>query len=57
MCEDCRVAVQFEAANPMAARPRPVTRTTEDDLREREKADARAAHERALKAADDDADG
>ena len=57
MCEDCRVAVQFEAANPMAARPRPLTRTTEDDLREREKADARAAHERALKAADDDADG
>ncbi len=47
MCDDCRVAVQFEAPAPMATRPRPLPRTTEDDLREREKADARAAHERA----------
>ncbi len=47
MCAECRVLAQFEVENPMAARPKPVTRTTEDDLREREKANARAAHEAA----------
>ncbi len=47
MCDDCRVIVQFEAPTPMAVRPRPIPRTTEDYLREREKADARAAYERA----------
>ena len=47
MCADCRVTAQFEIENPMAARPRPLTRTTEDHLREREKANARAAHEAA----------
>jgi ferredoxin len=37
MCEDCRIIVQFEnTAQPMAAAPRPVTRTTDDYLRERE---------------------
>jgi ferredoxin len=36
MCEDCRVVVQFEATdNPLAAGPRPKTRTTDDYLRER----------------------
>ncbi len=30
MCEDCRVVVQFEAAAPMATRPRPRPRTTDD---------------------------
>ncbi|MFP6744852.1 MAG: 4Fe-4S binding protein [Alphaproteobacteria bacterium] len=54
MCDDCRVIEQFEVPAPMASRPKPITRTTEDDLREREKADARAAHERAQKAEDDE---
>jgi hypothetical protein len=37
MCEDCRVIVQFEnGRNPLAGKPRPLTRTTEDYLRERE---------------------
>ena len=37
MCDDCRVVVQFEAPdNPLAAGPRPKTRTTDDYLRERE---------------------
>ena len=53
MCADCRVLAQFEVENPMAARPKPVTRTTEDDLREREKADARAAHEAAQSSRDE----
>jgi ferredoxin len=36
MCDDCRVVVQFEATdNPLAADPRPKTRTTDDYLRER----------------------
>ena len=43
MCEDCRVVVQFEEPDqPMAAGPRPRTRTTDDDLREREIEEARA---------------
>ena len=53
-CDDCRVIEQFEVPAPMALRPKPITRTTEDDLREREKADARAAHKRAQKAEDDE---
>jgi len=41
MCEDCRVAVQFEATdNPFAGGERPRTRTTEDYLREREEIEA-----------------
>jgi ferredoxin len=37
MCDDCRVIVQFEVTdNPLAAAPRPKTRTTDDYLRERE---------------------
>ncbi|HSA83084.1 MAG TPA: 4Fe-4S binding protein, partial [Geminicoccaceae bacterium] len=36
MCDDCRVIVQFEVTdNPLAAGPRPKTRTTDDYLRER----------------------
>ncbi len=42
MCEDCRVVVQFDADAPMAAAPRPVPRTTDDYLREREIEEARA---------------
>lgn len=43
MCEDCRVIAQFESKdNPFAGKPRPVPRTTEDDLREREIERARA---------------
>jgi ferredoxin len=50
MCDDCRVVVQFEAPdNPLAAGPRPKTRTTDDYLRERaeiEEARARVKAER-----------
>jgi ferredoxin len=36
MCDDCRVIAQFEVTdNPLAAGPRPKTRTTDDYLRER----------------------
>jgi ferredoxin len=42
MCDDCRVMAQMEAAdNPFAGPPRPVTRTTEDYLREPEIEEAR----------------
>ncbi len=47
MCDDCRVIVQFELPAPMASRPRPLPRTTEDYLREREQAKAREMYERA----------
>jgi ferredoxin len=51
MCDDCRVVAQFEATdNPLAAGPRPKTRTTDDYLRERaeiEQARARVKAERA----------
>jgi hypothetical protein len=30
MCEDCRVAVQFEAGAPLAGPPRPRPRTGDD---------------------------
>lgn len=45
MCEDCRIIVQLESeAQPMAAAPRPLPRTTDDYLREREAEErARAA--------------
>ena len=44
MCDDCRVIAQFEGgAEPMAGAPRPLPRTTEDDLRERERMQARKA--------------
>ena len=37
MCEDCRITVQFEGEKqPFAAAPRPLPRTTDDYLRERE---------------------
>ncbi len=43
MCEDCRVTSQFESKdNPFQGAPRPVPRTTDDDLREREIEEARA---------------
>jgi hypothetical protein len=43
MCDDCRVIVQFESKDdPFRSKPRPITRTTEDDLREREIEQARA---------------
>ena len=40
MCEDCRIIVQFDGsqAQPMAAAPRPLPRTTDDYLRERDAA-------------------
>ena len=37
MCDDCRVIVQFEAKNPLAAAPRRKPRTTDDYLAERKK--------------------
>jgi ferredoxin len=44
MCEDCRVVVQFEAQdNPLAGAARPITRTTDDYLREREEIEAARA--------------
>jgi ferredoxin len=44
MCDDCRVIVQFEVGdNPLAAGPRPKTRTTDDYLREREEIEAARA--------------
>jgi len=43
MCEDCRVIAQFETGgDPFSAGARPVTRTTDDDLRERERERERA---------------
>lgn len=36
MCADCRVVAQFDMDQPLAARPRPLPRTTDDYLRERE---------------------
>jgi len=42
MCEDCRVIDQLEANNPLAAKPRPMVRTTEDYLREQEAERAKA---------------
>ena len=43
MCEDCRVVVQFEVQQaPMQAGNRPLPRTTDDYLREREIEEARA---------------
>ena len=43
MCEDCRVIDEFESVpNPMATRPRPKPRTTDDYLREREIQEKRA---------------
>ena len=47
MCDDCRIEVQFEAPAPMATRPRPLPRTTDDDLREREQQLAREMFEKA----------
>ena len=42
MCDDCRVIVQFEAPDdPFKGAPRPVPRSTDDDLREREIEEAR----------------
>ena len=42
MCEDCRVVVQMEGEDhPFASKPRPLPRTTDDDLRERERAKAK----------------
>jgi len=43
MCDDCRVVVQFQAADaPFKGPDRPKIRTTEDDLRERDIEEARA---------------
>jgi hypothetical protein len=43
MCDDCRVIVEFDRPDaPMAGPPRPVPRTTDDYLREREIEEARA---------------
>ena len=43
MCDDCRILVQAEEKLPMAGPPRPLTRTTEDYLREREELRKKAA--------------
>lgn len=36
MCTDCRVIAQMDMPNPLAGRPRPLPRTTDDYLRERD---------------------
>ena len=44
MCGDCRVVVQFAAQdNPLAGGDRPLPRTTDDYLREREEIEAARA--------------
>ena len=44
MCEDCRLVIQYERGqDPFTGPPRPVPRTTEDYLREREAQAAREA--------------
>lgn len=54
MCDDCRVVVQFEAGtDPFAGPPRPLTRTTDDYLREPEIEAARAK----VRAEREDGDG
>jgi ferredoxin len=54
MCDDCRVVAQFEATdNPLAAGPRPKTRTTDDYLREREQIEAARARVKAERAKDE----
>ena len=42
MCDDCRVVTQFDESAPLAGAPRPIPRTTDDYLREREIEEARA---------------
>ena len=43
MCDDCRIVVEFEKPDaPLAGAPRPIPRTTDDYLREREIEEARA---------------
>ncbi len=55
MCNDCRVIAQFESGDdPFAGAPRPLTRTTDDDLRERE---ARLARTTAYAKSDVPGDG
>ena len=56
MCDDCRVMVQFDQTNPLAGAPRPVTRTTEDYLKEREEMRQQAAADMEAKGLKPDAD-
>ena len=52
MCDDCRIIVQAEIEdNPLAGPPRPLTRTTEDYLRERDELREVAAKDIAARAA------
>lgn len=45
MCDDCRVMVQFDVENPLAGTPRPLPRTTDDYLRERDQLRQSAAED------------
>ncbi len=57
MCQDCRVASLYsEEAHPMAGGERPLTRTTDDYLRERAEIEAARAKFRAEQGAPDDGD-
>jgi hypothetical protein len=60
MCDDCRIfALAEEDEHPMAGAARPMTRTTDDYLREREelrKAAAKDMAEKGLAPADKDGD-
>ena len=57
MCDDCRIIVQAEIEdNPLAGPPRPLTRTTEDYLRERDELRQLAAKDIAAREAGDKPD-
>lgn len=57
MCDDCRVVVQFDAPNPLAGAARPVTRTTDDYLRERDQLRQQAEADMKKKGLTPDNDG
>ena len=60
MCENCRIVAEIESdSTPFKAANRPRTRTTEDDLRERniEEARAKVLAERAKGTPDDGSNG
>jgi len=56
MCDDCRVISQMEDKQPLAGADRPMTRTTDDYLREREELRRQAKQDMAKKGLDNPAD-
>ena len=58
MCDDCRIVAQMEDTDhPFAGPPRPATRTTDDDLRERDELRRQAAADMARRGQDDKGNG